>query len=227
MSPSCRTYNGLAIYLAHPLQTPLLSSHPHPNRLLCWYCVPSYSYASQRRDSYFSERISIFLAPGNAGAAIPTRNRVILELCHEHFSYSEKPREWTSRAPSRISRSKEYSHLSISADIDDYYDEENNSNRSPSSSRKRSSITKLTSQISDPHTMSSRFAQSSLLTSPPAKPSISPTITISSACHTSSTHAVSTRKKSKVFKQRKILKALDHVASNFSPGVFNLLTTFV
>ena len=92
--------------------------------------------------------------------------------------------------------------LLISADFGDD-EEENNSGHSRSSSRKRSSITKLpvTPQISRPHTISSGSGQSSLSTSPkhvltfptqvqsPANPSISPTITISSAGDTSSTHA--------------------------------------
>ena len=36
---------------------------------------------------------------------------------------------------------------------------------------------------------------------------------------------VSTQKKSKPYKQRKIPKALDNVASNMSPDAFNLLTS--
>ena len=62
--------------------------------------------------------------------------------------------------------------LHISADIDD---EKENASRSRSSSRKRSSITELGPQI---HTMSTGFGQSSFST-----------ITVSSACDTSSTHA--------------------------------------
>ena len=93
MSTCCRTYHGLVIYLALPLPTPILSNHPHPNRLLCRYGVPSYSYAGQLRNSYYSGRTSTFLGPGNAGAAISSRNRVVLELCHEHFRHPEKPHE--------------------------------------------------------------------------------------------------------------------------------------
>jgi hypothetical protein len=90
--------------------------------------------------------------------------------------------------------------LLVSADFGDD-EEENDSGHSRSSSRKRSSITKLTPQISHPRTISSGSGQSSLSTSPkhiltfptqvqpPANPSISPTITISSADDTSSTHA--------------------------------------
>ena len=52
---------------------------------------------------------------------------------------------------------------------------------------------------------------------PPTKPSISPTIT--STRHTSSIRAVLTQK---AFKQRKIPKTLHGVASDISPGVFNL-----
>ena len=87
MSTSCRTDYGVAIYMAHSLQTPLLPNHPHPNRLHCWYCVPSDSYASSLRISDSSERTSTFLGPGNAGAARPTRNRSFLELCHSHFNH--------------------------------------------------------------------------------------------------------------------------------------------
>ena len=90
--------------------------------------------------------------------------------------------------------------LHISTDIGDD-EEENDSSRSRSTSRRRSSATKLTPQISHPHTISSGSGQSSLSTSPkhiltfptqvptPAKPSVSPTITISSACDASSTRA--------------------------------------
>ena len=113
-------------------------------------------------------------------------------------------------------------------------DEENNSSRSRSSTHKPTFLTKLATQISHPHTMSSGSASPPhiILTStfpnpvpPPAKPSISPTVTISSACHTSSKCIVSTQKKGKAFKQRKIPKTLDCVASNISPGEFNLLTS--
>ena len=91
--------------------------------------------------------------------------------------------------------------LHTSADMDD--DEESNSGRSRSSSRKRSSVTTLAPQISLPHNISSGSGQSSLSTAPnhiltfptqvqpPAKPSISPTITISSARDASSNHAAS------------------------------------
>ena len=87
----------------------------------------------------------------------------------------------------------------VSADMGD--DEESNSGRSRSSSRKRSSATTLAPEISHPHNIPSGSGQSSLSTapnhiltfptqvSPPAKPSISPTITISSARDALSTHA--------------------------------------
>ena len=90
--------------------------------------------------------------------------------------------------------------LQISADIGE---EETNSSRSRSSSRKRSSITKWALPIPHPQTMSSGSGHSSLSTSPtnhilnskfptlvppPANPSISSTITVSSAYDTSPTH---------------------------------------
>ena len=90
--------------------------------------------------------------------------------------------------------------LHISADTGN--DEENNSSRSRSSSRKRP---KLAPQISHPHTMSSGSGQSSLSTSPnhiststfpiqvppPTKHSVSSTVAISSAANASSTQAPS------------------------------------
>ena len=91
------------------------------------------------------------------------------------------------------------SGLHISADIGN--DEGNNASRSRSSSPERS-VTKLAPETSHPHTLSSGSGQSSLptqpnhifsttfptLVPPPAKPSISPTIAISSASNASSTH---------------------------------------
>jgi hypothetical protein len=93
--------------------------------------------------------------------------------------------------------------LQISDDISDD-DEEINSSRSRSSSRTRPSVNNSAPQISHPHNMSSGSGQYSLSTSPnhvltstfptqvppPANPSISPTITVSSARDTSSTHAI-------------------------------------
>ena len=69
--------------------------------------------------------------------------------------------------------------LHISTDIDDGK-KENNASRSRSSSRKRSSITELGPQISHPHTMPNGSGS--------GQPSLS-TITVSSACDTSSIHA--------------------------------------
>ena len=91
MSTCCRSCFGYAIYVARHQQTSLLPSHRRRKCLLCWHCLPSisFNYASQLRYLYYSERISTFLGTGYAGASIPSRNRVILELYHKHFSHPE------------------------------------------------------------------------------------------------------------------------------------------
>jgi hypothetical protein len=89
--------------------------------------------------------------------------------------------------------------LHISAEVGDD-EEENDLRHSRSSSRKRSSITNLTPQISQPHTISSGSGQSSLSTfpnhiltfptqvPPPAKPSVS----ITSSTHASPSAPIAT-----------------------------------
>ena len=126
--------------------------------------------------------------------------------------------------------------LHISADIGDD-EEENGPSRSRSTSRKRSSGAKVTPQISHPHTISSGSGQSSLsikpdhvliLSStqvPPANPLISPTITISSACEPSSTHAAPSAPTTSSSNRSNFTDSWAHQPSPGSPN-FNNLQSF-